>query len=231
MIRCLVVDDEPIAADIISSYIQRTDLLKLSAVCHHAIDAFRVLHEQEIDLIFLDIRLPGITGLDFLRSLKSPPAVILTTAYSEYALAGFELEVIDYLLKPVTYERFERALLRYRKIFREEKPMRITYSYFKVSGRIIKFEHDDIRYAQSLKDYIIIYTAEGSSIIHMTMKYLSGLLPADQFIRVHRSFLVNKKFIRSIGKSDCTIGDEKIPVGENYRTAALDLLNGEAGKL
>ena len=217
MKNCLIVDDEPLALGIIESYVNGNEQLCLVKKCNTAFEAFEVLHHVKIDLLFLDIKMPGLNGIDFIKSLKNPPAVIFTTAFSEYAVASYELEAVDYLLKPITLERFNKSLDKFFKlqpaVIKEEK----DYTYFKVSGKLVKVEHANILYAQSIKDYIMLYTISGNLIVHMTMKYLGELLPEDKFIRVHRSYLVNQSHINMIGKNQIQLNDTEIPIGEHYK--------------
>jgi DNA-binding LytR/AlgR family response regulator len=217
MINCIVVDDEPLAQEILENFIGRTPQLQLVKKCSNAAEAFQALHDMAIDVIFLDIKMPAINGLDFIRSLKNPPAVIFTTAFADYAVAGFELEAIDYLLKPIIYERFEKCINRLLKIYKPETEEQKDYTYFKVSGQLLKIHHTELLYAQSVKDYILLCTPHGNHLTHMTMKYLNELLPSPPFLRVHRSYLVNQAFVNLIDRSNLTIGNKTIPVGENYR--------------
>ena len=217
MIRCILVDDEPLALEVLEHFISRTPELELVARCGNALDAFKILHDQQVDLMFLDIKMPGISGLDFVSSLKIPPAVIFTTAFAEHAVKGFELEAVDYLLKPITFERFEKSIRKLLKMCPPEPVDVKDYTYFKVSGRLIKIFHADLLYAQSVKDYILICTRTGNHLTHMTMKYLAGLLPSPAFLRVHRSYLVNRAAISQADKNNVHVGKEIIPVGENYR--------------
>jgi len=217
MIRCLIIDDEPLAQEIMENYVNRYTELELAGKCNSAIEAFQSLHNQPVDLVFLDIKMPGISGLDFIRSLKNPPAVIFTTAFADYAVTGFELDAVDYLLKPITYERFEQSIRKVMKNHLPEKEERKDYTYFKVSGRLIKVQHNDILYAQSVKDYILLCTKTGNLLTHMTMKYLSGLLPSPPFSRIHRSCLVNRMFVNMVDRNSVKVGAEILPVGENYR--------------
>lgn len=218
MIKCILVDDEPLALEILERFVNRTPQLQLVAKCANAMEAFGVLHQQSIDLMILDIKMPGISGLDFVASLKNPPAVIFTTAFAEHALKGFELEAVDYLLKPVTYERFEKSIRKLLKLWQPPTAEAVKdYTYFKVSGKLVKINHADLLYAQSVKDYIHICTKRGKHLTHMTMKYLEELLPSPTFLRVHRSYLVNQAFIEQIDKTGLLVGGERIPLGENYR--------------
>jgi len=219
MINCLIVDDEPLAQEVLESYVQQNKQLCLIKKCSTAFEAFEILHQHKIDLMFLDVKMPALNGIDFLKSLKNPPAVIFTTAFSEYAVASYDLEAIDYLLKPITLDRFKKSL---EKLFKST-PISVVidkdYTYFKVSGKLQKVMHKEIFYAQSIKDYMMLYTKNGNYIIHMTMKYLSELLPNNHFLRVHRSYLINKTYIQSIGKSNVYINNIEIPIGESFKEA------------
>lgn len=224
MINCIIVDDEPLAQDVLEKYINNTSRLNLVAKCSTAIQAFEVLHYKKIDLIFLDIKMPGLSGIDFLKSLKTPPAVIFTTAFSEYAAASYDLEAIDYLLKPITRDRFNKSL---EKLFRLQPIVTFqaqAYTYFKVSGKLIKIAHEDILYAQSIKDYLMLYTHDGNFIVHMTMKYLALILPQNEFLRVHRSYLINQAKVKAIGKNQLFVANEEIPIGENYKDSVKKML-------
>ncbi len=217
MIKCIIVEDEPLAQDIIKEYIKQTKELECTAVCRTALEAFSFLQRKKTDLMFLDVKMPGINGLDFLKSLADPPAVIFTTAFAEYAVDGFELNAVDYLLKPVTFERFTKSIQKFQKVQTVEQEQSRNYSYFKVAGKLIKILHNDILYAQSIKDYIRISTTDKNYLTHMTMKYLCELLPAETFTRVHRSYLINKNHISEASRFAIKIGDEEIPIGENYK--------------
>lgn len=217
MISCIIIDDEPLAQEVLENFVNRSTHLQLVKKCSNALEAFEILHSRPVDLMFLDIKMPGINGLEFVKSLKNPPSVIFTTAYAHYAITGFELDAVDYLLKPITYERFEKSINKLLKIHQPDIEEQKSYTYFKVSGQLLKINHADILYAQSVKDYILLCTAHGNHLTHMTMKYLSSLLPSPPFLRVHRSYLVNKNRVDSLDKNNIKIGHETIPVGENYR--------------
>jgi DNA-binding LytR/AlgR family response regulator len=224
MINCMIVDDEPLALELLEGHILRHGGLRLVAKCANAVLAFDWVLREKIDLVFLDIQMPAISGIQFARSLKEPPAIIFTTAFPEYALSGFELDAVDYLVKPITYERFERSvqkLLRPGRI--AEEAVATAYTYFKVSGHLVKVMHADLLLARSIKDYILLQTKNGNYLTHMTMKYISELLPAASFARVHRSYLVNRAYIDVIDKNSIRIGGESIPIGESYRSS--DIIN------
>lgn len=214
----MIIDDEPLAQQVLEKYIGQTPELTLVAKCFNATEAFTVLHQQPVDLLFLDIKMPLISGMQFIRSLKDPPAFIFTTAYAEFALESYELEAIDYLLKPVTYERFKKSIAR----FLQQKPplapaTEKDYVYLKVDGNLVRVFHRDILFAQSMKDYIKVTTTTGSYLTHLTMKSLLELLPEQLFKRIHRSYVVNTQHLDVIGKEEVIIGKTTIPVGENYK--------------
>lgn len=225
MIRCLIVDDEPLALDVLENYISKTSGLELAGRCINAIEAFDQLHKSQIHLIFLDIRMPGLSGIDFIKSLKHPPSFIFTTAYSEFAVVSYELDAVDYLLKPILYERFQVAIQKYLKQTPAPESEK-TYSYFKVNGKLVKISYADIVYIQSIKDYIMIYTTKGNFITHMTMKFVTDMLSGLFFKRVHRSFLINVTRISSLSRTEIKLGDVTIPIGENYRVEVNEIKLG-----
>ncbi|MGA0555518.1 LytR/AlgR family response regulator transcription factor [Larkinella sp. VNQ87] len=222
MSNCLLVEDEPLAQQVIETYIRQTAGLNLVEVCYTALEAFEVLNRIPIDLLFLDIQLPSLTGVDLIRRLKEPPAVIFTTAYTDYAVESYELNAIDYLLKPITYDRFRQSVSKFLKT----KPVYSSpkaHTYFKVNGQLVKIAHNEILYAQSIKDYILIKTAQRQYITHLTMKSLTEQLPTRDFRRVHRSFIVNLAHITALGKQEVEIERvKKVPIGENYRAGLVD---------
>jgi len=218
MINCIIVDDEPLALDILESHIAAWPSLQLLRRCRNALEAFDALHNQAIDLVFLDIQMPSISGIDLIRSLKEPPAVIFTTAYAEHAVTGFELDAIDYLLKPITSDRFSKSI---NKFFKQKQPdpeiAAKDYTYFKVAGKLVKIMHTDLLVVKSVKDYLLLKTKQGNHLTHMTMKNLEALLPGHLFMRVHRSYLVNRQAITVISRQHVEVAKERIPIGENYR--------------
>ncbi len=221
-INCIIVEDEPIAAGILEQYIvqynQQHNKLQLLAKCPNALEAFDVLQQKKVELMFLDIRMPAVSGIQFLKALKDPPKVIFTSAYSEHAIDGFELDVADFLLKPITYERFEKSM---EKLFRQESKREKHFSFFKVSGQQVKVNHADIYYAQSVKDYVQIKTSTGSLLTYLTMHELAGQLPAKKFARVHRSYLVNKDYIEIAAKNYLQVGGTHIPLGKTFKRDLL----------
>lgn len=216
MTSCIIVDDQPLSRQLLSVYVDRHPRLQLAGVCSNAMEAFDCLHNKQPSLVLLDIQMPSMTGISFIRSLKSPPAFIFVTAFPEHAVISYELNAVDYLLKPVTYERFCTSIDKLLKI--QAKPVSPPdYTYFKVEGCLVKLMHSNILYAQSIKDYILIFTTDGKYITHMTMKYLTELLPSGSFKRVHRSYLVGTRHISAISKNEVRLGGITVPVGESYR--------------
>jgi DNA-binding LytR/AlgR family response regulator len=222
MKNCIIVDDEPLAQQIMEDHVCRIPELRLIKTCSNALEAFGQIHQSQIHLVFLDIQMPGVSGIDFIRSIKNPPEVVFTTAFPEYAVKSYELEALDYLLKPVTFERFNLTISKFLKKHIVQEPLK-NYTYFKVDGSLVKVYHADILFAQSIKDYIIISTPKQKYIIHMTMKFLVNLLPGDMFIRVHRSFMIGTTHITVIGRNFIELDTLRIPVGENYKSEVLHL--------
>ena len=180
MKTCMILEDEPLAQQLLTDFIRKVPELELVATSRHPAEAFEILHKQPVDLLFLDLQLPVLTGLQFIKSLQSPPAVIIVTAFPGHAVESYEVEAVDYLLKPVSFERFQNSVNRYLKQSTASLPAN-NYSFFKVNGKFIKLEHENIVYAQSIRDYIMLYTNAGNHIIHMTMKNLCKSLTFSSF--------------------------------------------------
>lgn len=227
-IRCLLVDDEPLALDVLEHYIARLPSLQLVARCGNAIEAGERLRGGDIDLIFLDIHMPQMTGLEFLRSLRSPPLVVFTTAYPNYAVEGFNLDALDYLLKPVSFERFLKAVHKAQEYLElRHRPGGMAdegvpdHFFVREEGRLVRIAFDDILYIESLEDYVRICTRTRRIVALQTMKHLESFLPAPQFVRVHRSFIVAFDAITSVTGNTIQIGGAGIPagipIGKSYR--------------
>jgi DNA-binding LytR/AlgR family response regulator len=223
VIRCLIADDELMAHQILEQYILQTPGLTLVAKCRNALEAFAKLEQHTIDLIFLDIEMPLVNGITFLKTLSKPPKVIFTTAYADYALQGYELNVVDYLLKPFPYERFAKAVDKVKQSLQvpETAPSSPTdgsqHLLIKEKEGMMKIGYDDILYIEASKDYMKIITATGHHLVHQTMKKLEELLPADRFVRTHKSYIVSLRQIRIL-KSDAVVLENKteVPVSVNY---------------
>ena len=217
--KCIIVEDEPIAAEVLQDYIAQISFLDLRGTCRDAIYAMELMQKEKIDVIFLDIHLPKLKGFDFIRTLKDPPRIIITSAYQEYALEGYELNVIDYLLKPVEFSRFLAAVnkLRHHELPQHANP----YLFFNVSKKQVKVYIDEILYIESVREYIRITTRDKTILTKMQLGEIEDALPKGSFIRVHRSFIVSKSKIESYSPSEIEIAGTKIPIGRNYKELIL----------
>jgi DNA-binding LytR/AlgR family response regulator len=218
-IRCLIVDDEPLAHQVLKQFIAQTPGLVLGGQCRHAMEAHEHLRQHPVELLFLDIEMPLITGLNFLRTLPAPPQTILTTAYREYAYEGFELNVLDYLLKPFSYERFAKAVARYQAPAAALAPAEPEgHLLLKEQGSLLKIAHRDILYVEGCKDYVKIVTPTKTYLHHATLKEMVDTL-GERFVRTHRSFIVAAAYIKLLQPEQLvlTTGDE-IPIGQSYKT-------------
>jgi len=220
MIRCIIVEDEPLATDIMVEYVKRVPFLELKATCGDAIAALEVMQRETIDLIFLDIHLPGLKGLEFIRTLKNPPAIILTTAYHQYALEGYELNVVDYLLKPIEFKRFLEAV---NKVKRSQTDQRKTISV-QADKKTVIIAVDDIIFIEAQKEYIKIQTLNGSYVTKYALTKIEEDLDASVFMRVHRSFIVSIPKITAFSGHDVELQGKAIPIGGNYKEVVSERL-------
>jgi DNA-binding LytR/AlgR family response regulator len=236
--NCLAIDDEPLALSIVKDFSSKIEFINLIACCTNPIEAITLINQQNIDLIFLDIQMPNITGLEFIRSLKNPPLVIFTTAYPKYALDGFELNATDYLVKPFSFERFLRSVnkayeivnLRRNKTYQpvaNETLKQEEYIMVRVEYSTVKVDLGQILYIEGLKDYIKIYTGKKPLLTKSTMKNIEEKLPSEQFVRVHKSFIINLGKIESIENNRIIMQEKYIPIGNQYKNAFYDLLNSK----
>ena len=220
---CIIVEDEPLAAEILQDYIKQIPFLTLRHICSDAIIALEVLQKEKIDLIFLDIHLPKLKGLDFIKSLKNPPPIILTTAYHEFALQGYEYNVLDYLLKPIEFSRFVMAVNKLKQPVEAksgqmppiEKERRSIF--FNVSKKKVKVYLDEILYVESLKEYIRIVTASNSILTKYQLGEIEEILTKNNFLRIHRSFIVSIDKIDAYTATDVEINNKQIPIGRSYK--------------
>lgn len=230
--KCMIVDDEPLARELISGYVSKIDQLELVQCCSNAMEAFQILKTKKIDLVFLDINMPQMTGIDFLRSLKNPPKVIIITAYKEYALEGFELDVIDYLLKPVSFSRLLKAVDKYFMTSDQKTLLNNTdnnniedFIYLKENKKVIKVLINDIDYIEAMGEYCQVYAGERRIIPKMSIKSLEELFAEKSFIRIHKSFVVPLKRISAFSASSIEINREKeLPIGRSYKNAVFHAL-------
>ncbi|WP_294232980.1 LytTR family DNA-binding domain-containing protein [uncultured Chryseobacterium sp.] len=221
-IKCIVVDDEPLAISLLENYISKVPFLELVFSTENPIEALEYVQKNESDLIFLDIQMPELTGINFMKILGDKKKYILTTAYSEYALEGYEHHVIDYLLKPVPFERFYKSALKAQERFMMSENKEDTHFFVKSSGQQHRINFKDILYVESIRDYINIKTAEQEYIVLDTLKSMEQQLPGMSFIRIHKSFIVNLHQINNVaGKKVTLISGNEIPVGESYRMNLL----------
>lgn len=233
----VIVDDEPLALDVLETYIEKMPELKLVARCSSALEANEILRKKDVDLVFLDIQMPQITGIEFVRSLSDPPMIIFTTAYSDYALDGFELGAVDYLLKPISFERFMKSVNKAREQFDLRRHEHTgssgsdtdEYFFVKADKKLVKVKFNDILYIEGLKDYVIIRLEEGRVITLQTMKSLEDKLPPGRFRRIHRSYIVSMDKIHAVVGNMIEViekGQAKhLPIGKNYRDELLELIN------
>ena len=233
-IKCIIVDDEPMARDVIRRYIQKIPTLRLMGEFGNAIEATIFLQEQAVDMIFLDIKMPQLSGTEFVRSLRNVPKIIFTTAHKEFAHEGFELDVIDYLLKPIRFDRFLRAVNKafpqrqqeietHGLIANEESKRASSFIYLRVDRKMIKLLLDDIIYIESDKDYVKVFTEKGFVITRQTIASVEAMLSESQFIRTHRSYIVSLNKIKSFTAETVEIGNKELPIGKLYRNNFLKL--------
>lgn len=231
VLNCLIVDDEPLAHQVIESYIQKVERLKVVGNCYNAVDTVNFLHKNKVDVIFLDINMPELTGIDLLKTLQDPPMVILTTAYSEFALESYELGVTDYLLKPIRFERFLKAVNRVLDIYDRQVTTELVQNHSHLSEKSSTQDHiltksngvthkimlEDIYYIQSYGNFIKIFTDEKIYLTAETMKNIEATLSDKNFIRVHKSYLVNAQHIEKILSNSIFIANTEIPIGNTYK--------------
>jgi len=228
MLNCIAIDDEPLALELLEDNISTVPFLKLVASCSNPIEAMKILQHESVDLIFLDIQMPGLTGLQFIKTIPVKPMFILITAYEKYALEGYELDVVDYLVKPVSLERFIKACnkawdLHQLKIKNQAGTEAPSYFFINADYSLVKVVFSDIMWVEGLKDYLKIHLKSTSKplVARMTMKAIEEQLPPAMFVRVQKSFIVSKNYVTSVRKNSIFINDIEIPVGDNYKDAIV----------
>lgn len=243
-IKCLIVDDEPLAQVVIETHLKQIPQLILVGKCNSAIEAFEVLHKEEIDLLFLDINMPIISGINFIKSLKIAPKVIFTTAYTEYAVEAFALDVVDYLVKPIAFERFEQAVQKALQALQVATPIASktiptsidttepisntkNYTFIKVDGKLVKLKYDEIVYIEGMKDYLKIVCKQQQLVVHSTFKNMEEILPQNLFVRVHKSYIIALEHIKTIDGNIILMNKEHatIPIGQSYKDELFAKLN------
>ena len=233
-LSCLIVEDEPLARSLLTEYVRKVPYLNLVEACSSPLAAIEVLRKNTIDVLFLDIQMPEITGITLLKTLQKKPLVILTTAYSEYAMESYELDVLDYLLKPITFERFLRAVDKANqrlsipqagqpeKTAPEEAPQ--PFVFVKDGTKLVKIRFDDILYVEGLKDYVTIHTRQQKIVTLQRLKSLEEQLPSNKFIRIHHSFIVAFDAIDSIHKGEVQVGNAFLPISDSYKTTFKEFI-------
>ncbi len=231
-IKCIIVDDEHLARVLLESYVEKIPGLELVQKCKSPLEALECLQNNTIDLMFLDIQMPDLTGIELLESLQHPPAVILTTAYQEYALKGFELNVQDYLVKPISFERFLKGV---NKVVEQIQLKKSATSFgsnqenkehilVKADHKIYKLKFDDLLYVEGLKEYVAYHTADRKIVALASLKGLEEILPSDRFLRIHKSFIIAKDAVVSLEGNQVEIAGQKLPIGKSYKDAVMEQL-------
>lgn len=234
-IRTLIVDDEPHAIEIMLKYAAQIPALQIIGTCHNGVDAFHIIQQQQVDLIFLDVKMPGLSGTDLAISLKHPPRIVFTTAYQEYAVKAFDLNAVDYLMKPIAFDRFLRAVDKVLSLQRSEHPptpaLRAVssiqeqpaaasdhYLYLRVERRLVKVNTKDIQWIESIRDYVKVVTNDKVHTTKQKISVTEELLPSGEFLRIHRSYIVPLNKIESYHPNYVVIGGHNIPIGRNYKS-------------
>ena len=233
--KCLIVDDEPLAIQLIESHAAKIENLEIVAKCSNAMEAFNVIREKRIDLIFMDIQMPQITGIDFLKTLKNPPKVIITTAYRQYALEGYELDVVDFLLKPISFERFLKAVTKFYHFKPDELSLNHnsngdsnTDSSFidvRENKKVLRIYLREISFIEGLNEYIGIHTDGKRIVTKCSLTKIENNLPSDRFIRIHKSFIVAIARIHSFSATSLEVDNKELPIGRSYKNLVMKTLN------
>ncbi len=232
--KCLVIDDEPLARDLMRSHIEKLENFEIVEECSDAMKALHALQNYPVDLMFMDIQMPQITGIEFLKTLKHPPKVIITTAYREYAIDGFELDVVDYLLKPITFERFLKSINKYFQVSQDdltpEQSANPTiqneeaFIYVKENKKVIKIHLSEIVYVEGLSEYVQIYTENKKIITKTSMTNMEEKLPDSDFLRIHKSYIVSLPKIEAFTSSSIELNGKELPIGRSYKSFVQEVL-------
>jgi DNA-binding LytR/AlgR family response regulator len=231
LINCLIIDDEPQARKLLENMVSQLSGWQIVALCSSALEAFEIIQENKVDILFLDINMPAITGLDFLRSLEKPPLVIFTTAHNQYAMEGYELNVVDYLLKPVSMHRFLQAAGKVQeRITRTnihldiEKQNPVSYLFLRHDNKLVKVNFDGIFYIEGMQNFVRIHTEATTYIVNQTMKSMQDLLPTGEFIRIHKSYIVSMKAVTAVFGNTVEIANIQLPIGSNYKETFMNYI-------
>ena len=233
--KCLIVDDEPLARELIRGHVEKLENFEIVAECSDAMKALQVLREKQIDLMFMDIQMPQITGIEFLKTLKHQPKVIITTAYREYALEGFELDVVDYLLKPITFERFLKSVNKYYQMIQDDvqvvsntvadKMQDDSFVYIKENKKVVKVYLSEIKYIEGLSEYVQIYTDKRKIITKTSMTQMEEKLTSERFLRIHKSYIVSISKIEAFTANTIEIQGKELPIGRSFKNGVISALN------
>ncbi|MDD5149242.1 MAG: LytTR family DNA-binding domain-containing protein [Flavobacterium sp.] len=236
--KCIIIDDEPLAVDLLMDFVSKVESLELVGTFNNAIDAISTIKTTEVDLIFLDIEMPHFTGIDFVNAIDTKPLIIFTTAYSNYAVEGFDFGAVDYLIKPIPFNRFLKAVVRAQHLFsppesvqNSNSPIIVTeeannFMFVRAEYENVKINYADILFVEGLKDYVKIYTADGKYVLTlMSLIKLENTLSHKGFSRIHRSYIINLKHIKSIQKNKVLIVNRRLPISESYKTAFFNKIN------
>lgn len=226
-LTCLIIDDEPLARQGLENYVQQIDFLAVKGVCKNAMQANTILKEQNIDLLFLDIEMPLLSGIDFLKTTVNPPAVIFTTAYSEYALEGYQFDVIDYLLKPISFDRFLQASNKALRLLSKQKgsdKQEIPYIFVKTDKQLVKVNIPEILYVEGMQNYILLHTQTEKIIALVPLKNIFELLSTEDFIQIHKSFVVAKNKVEAIIGNQVTIAGKNLPISTRMKKEVVEKL-------
>jgi len=235
--KCVIIDDEPLAVELLVEFVGRVDSLELVTTFTNAIDAISIINQSNIDLIFLDIEMPHFSGIDFINAIEKKPLIIFTTAYSNYAVEGFNLGAVDYLVKPIPFNRFLKSVLRAQQIFNPQNTpagnpiisipeIEHDFMFVRAEYENVKLNFEDILYIEGLKDYVKIYTTDNKyTLTLISLIKLENLLSSKGFARIHRSYIINIKHVKSIQKNKVLIAEKRIPISESYKTAFFERIN------
>jgi len=232
-LKCIIIDDEPLARKGLKEYIADVDFLNLLGEFESPLQATELISQHGVDLLFLDIQMPQITGLEFFKSLQQPPPVIFTTAYPQYALDGFEVNALDYLVKPISFDRFLKAAMKAKEYYEVRDKNRAApgasdHFFIKADNRLVKLTYDEILFVEALQNYVVIHTPQKKYITYLTFRSVEEYLPRDRFLKVHKSYIVSASRVDSIEGTDLWIGVHQIPVSRNLREEVMDkLLKGK----
>ena len=229
LISCIITDDEPYARKGLQGYIERTGFFSIKGQCEDAIELGKLLFQQPVDLLFLDIQMPYVSGVEYVKGLANPPKVIFTTAFENYALQGFELDVLDYLLKPISYDRFLKAAIKARDFFSLQNNIAPpTYLFIKGDGKLEKVVFDDVLFIEGMENYVVIHTANRKVITHSTLKAFFEKLPQQQFIQTHKSYVVSVNKVSGIEGNILYLNQHQIPVSRQLKESVMKaIINGK----